>query len=535
MLTRRARSLLLVLPASACLALSVAAPPASALPDPRPGRTAGPPAAEGGAAPRSGAGEPTISATTEAGGSGAPGAERAEGAESAEGAKGSGGAARSREPGAEARRSPDPASAGTGVGRAERSPSPGFGAEAPVRETPIRPPVPEAPEPGPGEESPSPGAPVQGGAAASEEVAASIRSRQWALRRLEVERVWQYARGDGVTVAVLDTGVDDRHPDLAGRVVTGPDLTGVKRERGPHWGRHGTSMASLIAGRGHGPGNSLGVLGVAPSATILSIRVTLENGDPERDSEAVQRGSRDAVARGIRYAVDHGAQVISMSLGGGRSVYDGNAAEEEAVQYALAKGAVLVASSGNDGADANRRNFPAAYPGVIAVGAVDRDLKRAPFSNRQNHLSVVAPGTQIVSADGAGDYVVGDGTSSAAAHVAGIAALLRGRYPDLTAPQIRRAIEQGTTRRPKGGHNAEYGHGVANAWLALLMAHKASTGRSIVPSAAAPSPAPVAEYFGGGPLEYEQPLHRAAGFLLIVLAVCVAVGGVLTLRRRPHD
>ncbi|MET8991918.1 S8 family serine peptidase [Nonomuraea wenchangensis] len=299
---------------------------------------------------------------------------------------------------------------------------------------------------------------------AGDRIGAVARAGQWQLGALRLPEAWRRSEGRGVLVAVLDTGVDARHPDLAGAVVEGPDLTGAARGHGP-WGHHGTAMAGLIAGRGHGAGRAAGIVGVAPAARVLSVRVTLESGDPQRARQP--RGGHDALARGIRYAADHGAGVISMSLGGGSGTREGSAAEEEAVRYALGRGAVLVASSGNDGDSANRKNFPAAYPGVIAVGAVDRELRVARFSNRQDHLSVVAPGTDIVTADGAGSYAVGDGTSSAAAMVAGIAALIRSAHPGLSPQEVRTAIEQGTRRRPPGGHSRTYGHGVADALLAL--------------------------------------------------------------------
>ena len=300
----------------------------------------------------------------------------------------------------------------------------------------------------------------------ADEVATAARAGQWQLGVLRLPEAWRITRGEGVTVAVLDTGVDPGHPDLKGAVVQGPDLTAPGGSGDGHrWGPHGTAMAGLIAGRGHGEGHEGGVLGVAPAARVLSIRVTLENGDPRRARSRPSR--RDALARGIRYAADHGASVISMSLGGGSGAWEGSAAEEEAVQYAIAKGAVLVASSGNDGAEANRKNFPAAYPGVIAVGAVDQRLRAARFSNRQDYLSVSAPGVGIVTAGGDGTYVVGDGTSSAAAMVAGIAALIRSAYPELSPYHVRRAIELGTRRRPRGGYSVAYGHGVADAALAL--------------------------------------------------------------------
>jgi type VII secretion-associated serine protease mycosin len=300
-----------------------------------------------------------------------------------------------------------------------------------------------------------------------------IRSREWSLTALHVPQAWRWSKGAGVTVAVLDTGVDGRHPDLVGRVIQGPDYTGHGRRPGNrYWGRHGTAMASIIAGHGHGPGHAAGVIGVAPLAKILSIRVTWENDDPERSDQAQVTRTRDAVARGIRYAVDHGAQVINMSLGGGTMVYNGNPVEEDAVRYALGKGAMLIASAGNDGAGPNRTNFPAAYPGVTAVGAVDRVLRPAGFSNRHGYVSVAAPGVDIISADAGRSYVEGTGTSPSAALVAGIAALVRSRCPSLTPDQARLALERGTTHRPPGGRDTKVGAGVADALRAMYAGNR---------------------------------------------------------------
>ncbi|MEO3874552.1 S8 family serine peptidase [Nonomuraea sp. B12E4] len=351
----------------------------------------------------------------------------------------------------------------------------------------------------------------------SDDMGEAARAGQWQLGALRLPEAWRMSRGAGVVVAVLDTGVNSRHPDLAGAVLPGPDLTGATR--GP-WGQHGTAMASLIAGRGHGDGR--GLIGVAPAAEVLSVRVTLENGDPLREQR--RSGGGDALAKGIRYAADHGADVISMSLGGGSGSWEGSAPEEESVQYAIGKGAVLVASSGNDGDAGNRKNFPAAYPGVIAVGAVDRALQVARFSNRQDYLSVVAPGTEIVTADGADSYVVGDGTSSAAALVAGIAALIKAAHPEMSPYHVRRAIELGTRKRPADGYSRAYGHGVANALLALRAAD-----RLAAPASAAPTPG---AYFGEGPPPPSR-LPVVAGMLTLVVALSARV--IVRHRRRGRD
>ena len=187
-------------------------------------------------------------------------------------------------------------------------------------------------------------------------------------------------------------------------------------------------MASVIAGRGHGEGHAWGVSGVAPAATILSVRVTLDNNDPQRDRPHRVRTHWPGASATRPITAPRDQHVA----GRRQRVLGGAAAEEKAVRYALDRGSVLVASAGNDGAGPNCKNFPAAYPGVIAVGAVDGRMRVAPFSNRQEYLSLVAPGVQIVSATVDGSYVIGDGTSSAAAIVAGVVALVRSEFPRLT-------------------------------------------------------------------------------------------------------
>ncbi|MCO5985198.1 type VII secretion-associated serine protease mycosin [Actinoallomurus spadix] len=349
------------------------------------------------------------------------------------------------------------------------------------------------------------------------------RGQQWTLGALHLSRAWRYSRGDGVTVAVLDTGVDGHQPDLTGRVVDGPDFTGHARRPGNrYWGRHGTEMASLIAGHGHGASGNAGIMGVAPEAKVLSIRVTWELGDPMRNDHAQVARSRDAIARGIRYATDHGAQVINMSLGGGKLFYNGNPLEESAIKYALDKGVVLVASSGNDGATGNRRNYPAAYPGVIAVGAVDRAFRPAKFTNRHTYVSVAAPGVEIVSADVAGHgYVLGTGTSSSAALVAGVSALVKARYPRLSAAEVKQALEQGTTHRPPDGRSTAVGTGVADALGALRAAariNKAEHGGASVkqPQSSSTAPDATGSRPGGGPDLMLVAVLSGGGTLLVL-------------------
>lgn len=362
-----------------------------------------------------------------------------------------------------------------------------------------------------------------------------IRAREWHLTVLRAQKAWHYSKGAGVTVAVLDTGVDKNHPDLTGRVVTGPDLTSGERRPGSrYWGLHGTSMASIIAGHGHGPGLAQGMLGIAPASRVLSVRVTLENNDPLRKTDtSAGTGARDAVAQGIRYAVDHGAGIINMSLGGGRQSYNGNPAQENAIKYALSKGVVLIASAGNDGSGADRKNFPAAYPGVIAVGALDRKLHLWKDSNRNSHASVCAPGVDIVSADASNGYVVGTGTSASSAMVAGVAALIRSRYPKLSPDEVRQALVKGSPARRGHPTGSATCAGSVDAVRALVAANTLNkTSKGPVEAAPAPSatPAPAADSSSAdsGVL---LPLVLGGGGVLVIVGLVLG----WRQRRRPGD
>ena len=148
---------------------------------------------------------------------------------------------------------------------------------------------------------------------------ASIQAQEWWLADLHVTQAWQTTDGAGVTVAVLGTGVAAGHRDLAGAVSTGPDFTGSGRTAGgPFWGIDGTEVAGIIAGHGHGTGGETGLLGIAPAAKILSIRVGLEYNDPLNSDQAIARRLPAAIAEGITYAVDHGARIIDLPLDPGR-------------------------------------------------------------------------------------------------------------------------------------------------------------------------------------------------------------------------
>jgi type VII secretion-associated serine protease mycosin len=320
-----------------------------------------------------------------------------------------------------------------------------------------------------------------------------IRAAEWALEAVHAQKAWRTTKGEGVTVAVLDTGVDADHPDLKGHVLPEKDLVGFGAVPGDRpWARHGTGMAGIIAGQGHGQGRADGVLGIAPGVRILPVRVILEDADPERKRARTEKSG--ALADGIRWAADHGADVINLSLGDDSESAHPEPREDTAIQYALAKGVSVVASAGNGGLQGNRASYPAAYPGVIAVTAVDNLGTRAPFSTRHWYATVCAPGDDIVMPDPDRKYYRGQGTSPAAAFVSGTIALVRAAHPDLSPAQIRQLLIDTAQDGPKGGRDNDYGAGMVDAAAALTAAAK------LEPAAQKPSPAGYARrYFGPGP------------------------------------
>jgi len=354
-------------------------------------------------------------------------------------------------------------------------------------------------------------APALGAAAAP---ADGIRaSQQWVLGMLDADAAWSVTRGAGVTVAVIDSGVNPYVSDLSGSVVTGPDYTGVTTSpSNGEWGVHGTWMASLIAGHGHDGGFS-GVVGVAPAARILSIRVIPDRGDPhygkyERERETVIQQS---LADGIKYAVTHGAKVISMSIG--YSAPSGTVRAE--LQDAYDHGVVVIASAGNSGGPGSGRgpagapeSFPANYPSVISVGAVNRRAEVASFSSDNLSVQVAAPGVQVPAQGRDGQYWSVSGTSPACALVAGVAALIKARYPDLPPDLVASAMTSTTTDRPAAGYDSQVGFGIVDAAAALTRAGQLARHQPEVTGIKA-----AARYHGALPPEPVGP--RGSGQLIL--------------------
>ncbi|HEY2522159.1 MAG TPA: S8 family serine peptidase [Streptosporangiaceae bacterium] len=365
----------------------------------------------------------------------------------------------------------------------------------------------------------------------------SIRSaEQPQLVAINAPQAWPVTRGKGVTVAVLDTGADGSVPDLTGSVTTGPDETAGIDPAGyhpPHL--HGTYIASLIAGHGSGAGRRSGVIGVAPAASILSVRVILDNGEPGFSEFAAESANDNAIGSGIMYAVRHGARVINMSLGSTAPTKGLRAA----LAYAAAHGVVVVAAAGNMGAAQHGYtplSYPAAFPGVIAVAAVGPNGKRASFSDQNSSVVLSAPGVNVVGAGPGGSYLEADGTSPASAIAAGVATLIRARYPRLAPVQVERAMLSSARHRPSGGYSPATGFGEVDAPAALAAAGRLAAGRAatgVAASARFAHPGPIQVVHRDHTLVTAYTVAAIVLFLVFLALLVVLVARVGRLRRAP--
>jgi membrane-anchored mycosin MYCP len=359
---------------------------------------------------------------------------------------------------------------------------------------------------------PRPGCPAQPG-----EVAPA--AAPWAQQELGFASVWKRTRGAGVTVAVVDSGVD-ANPQFGDRVIPGPDLVAGTRPGIPPGADcvgHGTAVASIIAAA---PVPGVSFTGVAPAARILSVKISGTDTFPT-----------SVTPQGIMDAVQFGADVINLSL----ATPDDVQGLRNAVEYALHHNVVVVAAAGNDvgpgGSDANDRNdgnegsgpfYPAAYPGVLAVGAVGPDGVLASFSDRYTPVGVTAPGVNVTSAYPgtfpAAYDAAQNGTSFAAAFVSGVVALVRSAHPGLNAAQVVARIEA----TAHGGTSPGTGHGLVDpvrAVTAVLPAEQTSAARD--QATAAPS----------GISARTVALAAIAGSFGLVVVVLAAV---LVIRRRQR-
>ena len=287
----------------------------------------------------------------------------------------------------------------------------------------------------------------------------SIRDREYWLTQYGVTTAWNTTRGAGVTIAIIDTGVDGAHVDLEGSVVGGTDVSGVGAANGQQpigtSSEHGTMVASLAAGRGHD--GTAGVIGTAPAAKLLSISIGFGAGT---------RSSDDQIADAVRWAVDNGANVINMSLT--RNSLEWPESWDEAFLYAFEHDVVVVAAAGNRGSGTTEVGAPATIPGVLVVGGVDRNGKASFDASSQGiTIAVSAPSEDLVGAAPGGGYYSWAGTSGATPIVAGIVALVRAAHPELDAGNVINRITATATSPGVAVPSPIYGYGLVDAAAAV--------------------------------------------------------------------
>lgn len=306
---------------------------------------------------------------------------------------------------------------------------------------------------------PAQAAPPQGACTSPKPAGLVISQLPWAQQLFNLSRVWPYTTGAGVTVAVVDSGVDVDHPQLRGAVLPGRDFYLVGTLPGNYdCDSHGTAAASIIAAR---PKAGIGFSGVAPGAKILPVRIV---NDAQNDSGDTTPIDPNVVGRGIRYAADQGAKVINLSLSGA-----GNYPPiRDAIKYAQSRDALIVAAVGNRQNQApGSLSFPAAYPGVLGVGSIDIDGARDGDSQIGPFVSLVAPGKGVVGANRINGHRYWEGTSFAAPFVSGAAALVRAAWPKLTAQQVAQRL-LATASVARGGTNSwQYGAGIVDPYRAV--------------------------------------------------------------------
>ena len=277
------------------------------------------------------------------------------------------------------------------------------------------------------------------------------RQYQWNLPLIDMEESWELSQGSNkVIVAVVDTGIDLDHPEFQGKLTEGYNV--IEDNNNPMDDNgHGTHVAGIIAARTN---NGDGIAGITWNSKLMPIKAIGADGS----------GTAFDIAQGIYWAVDHGADVINLSLGN----YTSSAALKEACRYAYSKNVVLVAATGNDATD--QPGYPAAYEEVLGVSAVDHNRNRADFSNYGTYVDVVAPGVDIPSTYIYSDYAALSGTSMACPHVAAVASLIRSVNPGIKVDQVFELIRSTATDLGDRGRDDLYGYGMINVSAALRQA-----------------------------------------------------------------
>lgn len=314
------------------------------------------------------------------------------------------------------------------------------------------------------------------------------RDKQYWLAGSGIDEAWKVSQGEGVKVAVIDTGIDPTHPDLAGAVTGGTDVSGAGDPSGSRGlganPSHGTLVATLLAGRGHeppaepekdddggdgdkaekkpAPTKSDGIIGVAPKAELLAVSAWIGPDNPGGIP------IEDQIPTAIRWAVDNGAQVINMSLGSTSTSWPES--WDDAFLYAEQQDVVVVVAAGNRAVGMVQVGAPATIPGVLTVAGLDRNGEASQDSSSEGiSIGVAAPAENLVGGlpGGPARYADWSGTSGAAPLVAGTAALIRSAYPDLSAADVINRIISTASDAGAPGQDTIYGYGILNAGAAL--------------------------------------------------------------------
>ncbi|MFE7109202.1 type VII secretion-associated serine protease mycosin [Streptomyces sp. NPDC057575] len=369
-----------------------------------------------------------------------------------------------------------------------------------------------------------------------------MRDREWYLDRMQAAEMWKVSTGKGITVAVLDTGVIPSVPELTGKVLAGKNF--VEPQRGAHKDKdgHGTAMAMLIAGNG---ANGQGVKGLAPDARILPLTVF-------GSSKESGTNSLPALLAAIRYAADSEAKIINMSLAYEYFLLDEDerAQLQQAVDYAVMRGKLLLAGSGNTGGKGNYASYPAASAGVAGIGAVDKTSSVTKFSVSGPQVALAAPGDEIPILCGGGTpgYCKSNGTSQATAIASASAALIWSKHPSWTGNQVLRVLMNTAGKPTEGAIPSRYiGYGTVRPRVAVLGDPGDPGPADVNPLVAArspkKSPSPSAPSGSGSPSKPSaSPAASAQAddgkgvgaivWIAVGVGVVIVVGAVLLLRRR---
>lgn len=356
---------------------------------------------------------------------------------------------------------------------------------------------------------------------------AAIRSVPWAQKMLGFERAWPFSEGAGILVAVIDSGVDSDHPQLSApnKVENGWDFIRLKAGARFDCISHGTAVAGIIGGSGT---SGSGFHGVAPDARLVPMRVS--EAEPENGGGGGNAVDPTVFATAIRYAADLGAQVVNLSV----VMYADVPAVRRAVRYAQQKGSLLVAAAGNEHqrtagdnglpAGTDPTPYPAAYPGVLGVGAITIDGTRLDESQEGPYVDLVAPGGGVLAPTRQHGYVYWDGTSFATPFVSGAAALVRARYPQLTPAQVLARLERTADPAPGGADSAAYGHGIVDPYRAVTDGTTAGNRAVAAPQAPLTTPTPDVAAERRAAAAHRRTAHAGHLVLLAGLGAALVLG-----------